>query len=662
LTKTLVFDLEADGLLLDATKIHSLVTIDADTEEMYSGVNPTLHCAYYELAGEADTIVGHNIIGYDLPVLRRCLGDIELSGKTLRDTLILTRLLFPDIKAMDYEDHWGVKSVMPANLLGSYSLEAWGWRLGIHKGSFGKQTDWSEWSHEMQEYCEQDTKVTLALWRYLQPFMTERWASAIELEHRFAEIIAQQEQHGFALDMEHAHEMHMRLAALHDEIHQQLVDLVPPTQQEMKTPQYWVGASGKKHPTKGAAAKAKDLPAQRGPNKVKETPFNPGSRPQVTKYLMSQGWEPTKFTDTGLAVLDDETLASLEIEGASLFKRLFKTRKIMGQLATGKNAVLKLERNGRIHGGVITCGAVTRRCTHKEPNVAQTPKVKVNKQKELIWGEEGAWGADFRAVYTAGPGNLIVGWDGTGIQSRCLGHYLESYDSGAYIDVLLKGDIHALNQKAFGLPPGPEYRPRAKTGGYAHLFGSSPEPLGRGLEELAPEHESKAQSRPLPAWAKRSLAREGKVTPKRVADWKRGFYGKQNIERRVRGLGKLIDALGARAKNKKPIHALDGAPLSIRKKHAALNTLLQSAEAVLMKRATVLFVESVRDEIGLIHGVDWSLVAHVHDEVQSEVPEQHAEAVAKLGPLSLKRAGELYNFKCPLDGEAKIGRTWAETH
>lgn len=168
---TLIFDLETNGLLHDVTRIHCLGIYDTETNQtlVYNdqGNEEPLSRGLQRLE-DADQIVGHNIINYDLPVIRKLYAWFKPSGRVL-DTLVLSRVCHADILKVDQKRKW---NHMPLQLYGRHSLEAYGYRLNEYKGAFGKDTDWKEWSQEMQDYMVQDVVVTTKLWKHFQPFLT----------------------------------------------------------------------------------------------------------------------------------------------------------------------------------------------------------------------------------------------------------------------------------------------------------------------------------------------------------------------------------------------------------------------------------------------------------------------------------------------------------
>lgn len=167
----LIFDLETNGLLNDVTQIHCLAIHDLDDSQTYvfnDKGNQQPIVKGIEMLEDADTIIGHNIIGYDCPVIHKLFPWFERSDNVI-DTLLLSRLYHADILKIDQKRKW---KMMPLQLYGRHSLEAYGHRLGVYKGSYGKTTDWSEWSQEMEDYCVQDVNVTVKLWQHFHPYLT----------------------------------------------------------------------------------------------------------------------------------------------------------------------------------------------------------------------------------------------------------------------------------------------------------------------------------------------------------------------------------------------------------------------------------------------------------------------------------------------------------
>jgi len=166
---SLIFDIETDGLLENVTTIHCLVIHDLETKTTLSyndtGNQEPVSRGLQRL-NDADCIIGHNIVGYDLPVIDKLFP--WFSRPYVVDTLLLSRLYHADMMKLDKKHNW---KGMPLQLYGRHSLEAYGHRLNEFKGDFGKDTDWKEWSQEMEDYCVQDVLLTTKLWQHFQPYL-----------------------------------------------------------------------------------------------------------------------------------------------------------------------------------------------------------------------------------------------------------------------------------------------------------------------------------------------------------------------------------------------------------------------------------------------------------------------------------------------------------
>lgn len=558
-----------------------------------------------DLLSSADYICGHNSIKFDAPCLEKLFG---FTHPNVLDTLVMAMCIYPDAKNDDYN-----REGFPKELIGRNSLKAWGYRIGEYKGDFGETTDWSGWSQEMQDYCEQDVKVTAKLFYYLTKNQPSR--KMLFLEHSFAKLMAVQENNGWPFNIKKAEELTASLMAARGELQAKLQVAFPPTVEEMKSSLGWTvdGVSGatKKELTaalkelgkKPAEVTALLKKATKLDNKKKQILFNPNSRDQISERLMGLGWKPTAFEGKRPAI-NEAVLREVGLPEADLLCEYLLLAKRLGQVAEGKQAWLSLAVNGRIHGEVVTNGAVSGRCTHRNPNVAQVPAGRA------------PFGHECRSCFEAPKGKVLVGADAAGLELRCLAHYLYQWDKGAYAKTIIEGDIHTANQKAAGL----ETRDQAKTFIYAFLYGAGDAKIGSIVG---------------------GSSREGKKL-------------KADFMRRIPAIGKLNEVVQQHVTRTNTLKGLDGRNLPCRSPHSALNLLLQSAGAVLMKQALVEFSKRASKPYEL-HG-------NIHDEVQFSCLPEHAEELGNTFIYSLKQAGTILNFKCPVDGEFKIGNNWAETH
>ena len=478
----------------------------------------------------------------------------------------------------------------------------------------------------MEDYCVQDVKVTGILFDHLMEVAhlqghadhsvkKEEWVKnnkSIALEMAFARAMRQQEENGFPFDTDAANELTgvllKRRAVLQDELH----EMFPPTVVETKTT-WWKDADGNKFKTKKAMVEAGHKPKDciKGDFKTKEIPFNPNSRDQIAERLIAAGWKPSQYEGKRPAI-NEAVLREVDTEQSLKFLEYLLLSKRLGQLSEGKQAWLKLEHRGKIHGTVNTNGAVSGRCAHRNPNMAQVPAV------------TSEYGEECRSCFTAPEGKVLVGADAAGLELRMLASYLHGIDDGAYTNQLLEGDIHEVNRKAAGLPD----RASAKRFIYALLYGAGDAKIGEIVG---------------------GSSREGKRL-------KAEFYDK------VPSIKTLSQAIQYKVKYHGHLRGLDGRHLPCRSPHSALNLLLQSAGAVVMKMALVNFVGSASwPERSSPQGL-YALHANVHDEVQFSCHADDAEHLGELFVFCLKQAGEILGVMCPLDGEYKIGKNWAETH
>lgn len=168
----LIFDIETDGFYNNCTRIHCIGIYDLDTPDSEVMVyndqgNAAPISQAVTMLEEADNIIGHNIINFDVPMIQKFYPFFQ--PKQMLDTLVLGRLYHPDVYDLDAKRKW---KHMPLNLYGRHSLEAYGHRLGEYKGGFGKETDWKDWSPEMQDYMVQDVQVTHKLWNHFHKYLT----------------------------------------------------------------------------------------------------------------------------------------------------------------------------------------------------------------------------------------------------------------------------------------------------------------------------------------------------------------------------------------------------------------------------------------------------------------------------------------------------------
>jgi DNA polymerase I-like protein with 3'-5' exonuclease and polymerase domains len=447
----LLFDIETNGLPRKGLDhIHCVVAKDIDSGEVFrfndtGSANSVTNGI--TLLQEADVLIGHNIVGFDIPVIQQIYPFFETQA-TLFDTLILSRMFYPDILSRDFRK----KPIgMPPKQFGRHALEAWGYRLGDYKGEFGKTTDWADWSQEMEDYCEQDVHVCDSLFQLMgQKDRLSRYADSIKLEHDLATIMAKQEVSGWPFDVVAAQKLEATLRTEMDQLADKMRETFPYVDGGQMTPKV-------RNSTRGYV---KDAPF----TKLKE--FNPTSRDHIGWAFMTwRGWQPEVFTDSGRPKIDEGVLMGIDTQESLIFARILELQKALGQLSDGANAWLKVvTKEGRIHH-VCQLATNTGRNAHSRPNLGQTSS-----------------DPRCRKLFLPGKGMAQVGADASGLELRMLGHYLSYFDGGAFADVVVNGDIHQQNADRVGCS-----RKDVKTLTYAFIYGASDKKIGVSLDKSLDE-------------------------------------------------------------------------------------------------------------------------------------------------------------------------------
>ena len=574
----LVFDIETDDV--KATKVHCIVAQNPESGEIFKFPPNKLEEGYQFLA-TADRLIGHNIIGFDIPMVHK-FSDVDLSDKEVIDTLVLSRLFNPTRD-------------------GGHGLESWGYKLGYPKIEFD---DYQNYSTEMLDYCVRDVQLNTLVLGELRKESKGFSKESIDLEQDVAKIIKGQEVNGFKFNMHSAQillaELRERMQKIEDEVH----TTFKPKWVDTKQVTPYIKKDGnlsKRGLTDDEYQRCLDTEDYSPFMRQTLQEFNLGSRKQIGEYLIDFGWKPERFTPTGQPIVDEKTLSEItHIHEAKLIADFLLLQKRIAQVDSWVEAV---QEDGRVHGFVIPNGTITGRMTHRKPNMAQVPSV------------SSPYGQECRACWTVDEGNVLLGVDASGLEIRMLAHYMDDKD---FIKEILDGDIHTANQRAAKL----ESRNQAKTFIYALMYGAGDEKLGKVVG---------------------GNTSDGKRAREHFFDNKPSF---KSLRDRVQ-----------RAANKKYLKGLDGRKLYIRNNHAALNTLLQGAGSIVMKKG--LSILANRLELSM---TPFKFVANIHDEWQIEVSECRANKVGTLAVQSIIDAGNHFNLRCPLDGEFKIGRDWSETH
>jgi DNA polymerase I-like protein with 3'-5' exonuclease and polymerase domains len=485
-----------------------------------------------KVLNDVEKIVGHNLIGFDVGVLDR-VWNVRISRDHVVDTLYLSRLYNPSQE-------------------GGHSLRNWGAILG-GTGKIAFEDFDAGLTEEMVRYCIADVELTERVHKWLELQLDKEGFSqqSIDLEHRVGWITTEQERNGFKLDVPYAEKLMMDLMFEMNNIEAELQAIFPPIVEER-----WSEKTGKQL-------------------KDKVTVFNPGSRKQIAERLQGLGVKFDKKTEKGNIIVDEKVLEGIDRPEAKAVARYMMLQKRVAQIDSWLKAV---KDDGRVHGRVITNGAVTGRMTHQSPNMAQVPAVSA------------PFGTECRSCWTVDEGNVLVGIDASGLELRMLAHYMDDED---YTNEILNGDIHTANQRAAGL----ETRPLAKTFIYAFLYGAGDAKIG-------------------------AIVGGNSGTGRRL---------KERFLHNTPALEELRGRIDRQAQSGVLV-GLDGRKLRVRSQHAALNTLLQGAGACVMKQAVVHLADKLRN-------IPHKFVANVHDEWQIETPAHYADTVGRIGVRSIRIAG-----------------------
>lgn len=601
----LIFDIETNGFLDTLTKVHCIAVRDEAGGEVrsFGGKTDEKIRNFLTHLEDAPVLIGHNIIEFDVPAIKKVYPSFKPKGE-LWDTLLDCQTIWTDMRDKDFA-FCRKNPDFPKKFIGRHSLKAWGVRIGEYKIDILKDADdegaiFDVWSQELEDYCRQDVVVNAKLYDLIRTHA--RFSKrAHDMEMEFKTYMLDQEREGFPFDEVAAKAMYCELAAERAELETVLATAFEPWMVSLDfIPKRDNKAKGY---VKGEVFK-----------KTKLVSFNPRSHKHIADRLQAvRGWKPEEFTEAGAPCTDADVLEALATKWPECqqLARHAEIQKIIGMVAEGKSAYLKkLSPDGRLRGRVSTCGTVTGRCSHKEPNLGNIPR-------------RSPLGKKVRQLFTTIPGYKLVGCDAKGLELRMLAHFLAPIDGGTYCKIVVEGDPHVYHQGLAGLPT----KDNAKTFIYGFIYGAGDAKLGL-------------------------------IIGKGAAAGKKLRY---TFLRKFPALDSLKTAVAAKAKMHGTINGLDGRKLHVRAVYSSLNTLLQSAGALVMKQAVILFNREIRAR-GWYQEGTVRQVAFVHDEIQSLVREGFEPQVKELAINAIRNAGYHFGLRCPTDGDAKSGTTWGDTH
>ncbi len=722
--KTAIADIEtkaiqhdSGGRMIIPTHVHVLIAYDYERQIMHIWEGDDIVNGVRWLES-CEMVVFHNGRGFDELVLEQVY-DFDRTATKCLDSMILLQLFHSNVKEEDFrlfEEH--AKRTDPdfapykftGDLIGRHSLAAWGLRLRSPrpKGDYtedmkakGIEDPWEVYCDEMRDYAIQDVHVLSGIWaEKILPYLRHDQWNAINIEHYVAELMESLKNSGIKFDLPKALKLAEELELARETTSKVIEKEFPPRLEPSKwifneldgnnlttlmmrfrknkifRPYYnlpegyeremWGEIS---YPKVKRTAKLKDgtvlysvLPYEPvddepiGNNaftKCEVVPFNPASRPQITRRLLEFGWEPEEFTEAGSPKVNEAELLKLEEDypaSASVVNYLLLEKRL-GALKTGEKSWLAcVSDDNFIHPTIRPCSTVTFRATHNDPNITQVPSVKMVKvldefgkvvqelkKDKLVdkmrpgLGLEGKWGWECRELFTTPDNFGMVGSDLAGIELRCLAHYLFPYDEGALLNVLLHEDIHENNRVILGFND----RRDAKAFLFGLIYGAGDEKLGHIIDKT---------------WSAEKKKQEGK---KARARFMAGITGMDHLDAQLQSGVKRGWLMG-----------LDRRRIPVRKKHAALNSLLQSAGAIISKYWMYNAINIIEGEHNLTWGYDndYTLMIYAHDELDFAVREGKQELVGDACLRAAQIAGTQLNMRVPIEAAALYGKNWAECH
>jgi DNA polymerase I len=524
------------------------------------------------------------------------------------DARVVSRLLGADFSTRNVVDTCVLSRLFDPKLEGGHSLESWGVRTKMPKGDF---KDFSRYTPEMGSYCLQDARITRKVYLKLSKRMAKLKFSELscEIEHKIREVMDGQKENGFYFDINMAKDLRDKLRGVAEECGGRIGKLFPPVLKEVARYKFRTRKNGK--PTHHFLRHRETYPELRIIGDEYScfalVSFNIGSVPQRVEKLLSLGWEPKEFTDKGNPKVDEDSLVEFaNSSGIPEVQAIADWLVATGRANMIDNWLNNVDKDKSvIRGYVDSCGASTRRMTHSAPNTANIP------------GNDVAYGHESRELWRARPGRLLCGVDAKALEMRMFGHYLNNDEAAK---MYVEGDPHTYNAEMLEV----ERKPM-KGIFYAFLYGASDGKIGRtaGIK-------------------------------KNPAKW--GAWARERLISRTPGLGDLVRTV-EQEQARGFIKTLDGGYVRCPSPHAALNYKLQSGGAIAMKVVAINLAKAIREQ-----GLDALLVGNIHDELQYDCAPNEAEKIGKLALDIFLSSGRELNLRVPLEGDYKIGTSWAQTH
>lgn len=626
--KIFIGDLEANGLLDVATKVHCGVFKDIESGNVFK-FRPNQIKEMLQFMNGIDVLIMHHGIGYDWPLLKKLYG-YEFKGKKV-DTLIMSRLLNP-------------KRILPPNCpkrdIGPHSVEAWGWRLGRGKP---EHNDWEHFSEEMLFRCSEDVEIQHLIYKELLKEASKgSWRNAFLLSFELFENLQKQEEYGWLVDRQHMENCVKQLSRwmnLIDRVITPYLPLILEKEETKKDGEYgfikkpflksgeYSQAVDDWHARCNLSTDARTVSGCFSRINFRHTDLN--SNEETKAFLLEMGWEPLEWNTndegekTSPKLSKDDPFEGIESKIGKLVAKRVQCRQ-RRSIIEGLLGLIR--RDGRI-GSAVNTLAVTGRATHR--NIVNIPKA------------GSFYGKQMRRIFTSKKGFVLVGTDSDSCQIRML---CGRMNDAEYTNNVLNGrkedgtDIHSVNMRAAQLPN----RDAAKTFFYGFLFGAGDAKVGKIVKGTA------QRGKELKANFLRGLPALGALIERLTQEWRKTAKRKFNPKfNRI----EFYDGI---------ITGLDGRPITVPSEHQLLVYLLQSDEAIMMSKAYNLVNKRLTEKY--IYGKDFGFTVWMHDEWAIECREDIAEDVAKISAQAIVDSGEFYKIPCPHLGDSRIGKTWYDVH
>lgn len=621
------FDLEANGLLDQATKVHCAVLKDSTTKEVFK-FRPHEILDFLKFMDTYDVLKAHNGIGYDWPLLKK-LYNYTYKGKKV-DTLIMSRLLNP-------------KRMVPYNCpnkTSPHGVESWGYRVGRGKP---EHNDWENFSEEMLHRCTEDVEIQELIFdELMKESKGGNWRNAFLLTFELFENLQKQEEYGWLVDRPHMERcinvLERYIRRIDRVVIPQLPDMleVEETKEKgiykyVKKPFLKSGAYSESVSTWCARHGIDPLSKPVGGvyTRVNFRKVDVNSPAEIKDYLLGVGWEPLEWNEndngerTSPKLSKDDPFEGVEGTVGSLVARRVQAKQRKSII---EGLIGLIREDGRI-ASVINNLTDTSRATHR--NIVNIPKA------------GSFFGKHMRSIFSSKPGYVLVGTDSAGNQLRQLAARMNNPE---FIYAMTSGkkedgtDPHTLTQRAGEL----ESRDIAKNTMYCLLFGGGDAKLAKTAKK------PQGSGAELRSKLYRGLDGLGDLMERLTKEWR--STAKQRYNAKFR---KMEYYNGC-------VTGLDGRPVRIPYEHQLLVYLLQSDEAIHMAKAYNIMCANLNKKY--IYGVDYGVVAWYHDEYTVECREDIAEDVKLISELAIKEAGEFFNIACPHEGQGAIGKNWFSIH